>query len=246
MPNQTNSLLEAPDSVTVDNQGDLLVGDRHHKLFRWRPGAEKLDTIAGSGTGGFGGDGGSAVNAMLSFPSGVAVNSRDDITTVAGTGECASGGDGGQGTNAAVDYPSTMVLDGKGNLFFVESGIGRVRCIDPHGVIRAYAGTGEKGFSGDGGLADKARLNNPSGLALDADGNLYISDFVTNRVRRVDALTHIITTVAGNGRPGVGSVWFCRQPRKGTLPNLTSAIRAFSIGVELRFIKPDPINCIRS
>ncbi len=73
--------------------------------------------------------------------------------------------------------------------------------IDPHGVIRAYAGTGEKGFSGDGGLADKARLNNPSGLALDSDGNLYISDFVTNRVRRVDALTHIITTVAGNGRP---------------------------------------------
>jgi sugar lactone lactonase YvrE len=216
--NQNDSLLEAPDSVTVDHHGDLLVVDRHHKLFRWRPGAEKLETIAGSGTGGFGGDGGLTVNAMLSFPSGVAVSSRDDIfiadyqncrirkvdgrtqiiTTVAGAGECASGGDGGQGTNAAVDYPSTMVLDGKGNLFFVESGIGRVRCIDPHGVIRAYAGTGEKGFSGDGGLSDKARLNNPSGLALDADGNLYISDFVKNRVRSVDAL---ITTVAGNGRP---------------------------------------------
>jgi sugar lactone lactonase YvrE len=221
VPNQTSSFLEVPASATVDRHGDLLVVDRHHRLFRWRPGAEKLETLAGSGRDGFGGDGGLAANAMLSFPSGVAVNGRDDIfiadyqncrirrvdgqtqiiTTVAGTGECASDGDGGQATNAAVDYPSSLVLDGKGNLFFVESGTGLVRFIDPHGVISTYAGTGKKGFSGDGGLADKARLGNPSGLALDADGNLYISDFVTNRVRRVDALTHIIKTIAGNGRP---------------------------------------------
>jgi photosystem II stability/assembly factor-like uncharacterized protein/streptogramin lyase len=218
---QTNSPLEVPASVTVDEHGNLLIVDRHHRLFRWRPGAEKLEAIAGNGSAGFAGDGGLAINAKLSFPMGVAASRNGEIyvadyqncrirkidartqiiATVAGTGECASNGDGGPALSAAVDYPSSMVLDDGGNLFFVEGGIGRVRRIDASGRISTYAGTGTKGFSGDGGPADKASLINPSGLALDPEGNLYISDFVTNRVRRVDALTHIITTVAGNGKP---------------------------------------------
>jgi sugar lactone lactonase YvrE len=218
---QNNSLLEVPASATVDDQGNLLIVDRHHRLFRWHPGAEKLVAIAGNGSPGFAGDGGLAINAELWFPMGVATNKNGDIyvadyqncrirridgrtqiiTTVAGTGECASRGDGGLATNAAVDYPSSMVLDGKGNLFFVEGGVGRVRRIDASGRIGTYAGSGKKGFAGDGGPADKAEVVNPSGLTLDAEGNLYISDFVTNRVRRVDAVTHIITTVAGNGKP---------------------------------------------
>ena len=86
-------------------------------------------------------------------------------------------------------------------LGFVEGATDRVRRIDAHGIITTYAGTGQKGYSGDGGPATKATLNNPAGLAVDSEGALYISEYVNNRIRRVDPMTHIITTVAGNGTP---------------------------------------------
>ncbi len=209
-----------PKAMTVDGQGNLLITE-DHKLFRWRPGSTKLETIAGTGDGGFDGDGGLATKAKLNFPQGVTVNSDGDIfiadyqncrirkidaktriiTTFAGTGECASNGDGGPAINAALNYPGSIVSDSAGNLFFVEEGTERVRRIDVRGVITTYAGTGQKGFGGDGGPADKAKLRNPAGVAVDPNGNLYISEFVNNRIRRVDAATHVITTVAGDGKP---------------------------------------------
>jgi photosystem II stability/assembly factor-like uncharacterized protein/sugar lactone lactonase YvrE len=209
-----------PDAMAVDGQENLLITE-DPKLFRWRPGATKREAVAGTGYGGFAGDGGLATKAKLNFPGGVAVNNGGDIfiadyancrirkidaktqiiTSIAGTGECASKGDGGLALNAALNYPSSIVLDSAGNLFFVEGATDRVRRIDGQGVITTYAGTGQKGFGGDGAPADKAELNNPSGLAVDPEGDLYISEYVNNRIRRVDALTHIITTVAGNGKP---------------------------------------------
>jgi photosystem II stability/assembly factor-like uncharacterized protein/sugar lactone lactonase YvrE len=221
-PDHSGGPLEVPAAMTVDGQGNVLVVDRHHhKLFRWRPGEGKLETVAGTGVGGFGGDGALAADAELAFPEGVAVNKGGDIfiadyqncrirkidaktqiiTTLAGTGECASRGDDGLAIKAALNYPSSIVLDGAGNLFFVEGATDRVRRIDGQGVIKTYAGTGQKGYSGDGGPADKATLNNPSGLAMDSNGTLYISEYVNNRIRRVDAVTHVITTVAGDGKP---------------------------------------------
>ena len=215
---QRVGVLDVPAQMTLDPRGNLLVVDRHHKLFRWRPGAVNLETVAGRGRG-FGGDDGLAVDAQLTFPMGVAVNSAGDIfvadyqncrirkidattqiiSTFAGTGNCASDGDGGDAREASLNYPSAMAIDHAGNLFVVEGG--RVRRIDGRGMITTYAGTGQPGFSGDGGQAEIATLNNPAGLAVDPDGNLYISEFVNNRIRRVDAVTHIITTVAGNGKP---------------------------------------------
>jgi len=161
------------------------------------------------------------MNAEPAFPSGVAANRNGDIfiadyqncrirkidaktqviTTIAGSGECASKGDGGPAIQASLDYPSSMALDREGNLFFVEGATDRVRRIDAHGIITTYAGTGQKGYSGDEGPATKATLNNPAGLAVDSEGALYISEYVNNRIRRVDPMTHIITTVAGNGTP---------------------------------------------
>ena len=156
---------------------------------------------------------------FIFLPEGVAIDSAGDIyvadyqncrirkiqhsthviTTVAGTGECASKGDGGPATDAALNYPSSIAVDRNGNLFVIDGN--RVRRIDIHGVIYTYAGTAQAGFSGDGGPADNAMLNNPAGLAVDPRGNLYISEYVNNRIRVVDAATHIIKTVAGNGNP---------------------------------------------
>jgi hypothetical protein len=76
-----------------------------------------------------------------------------------------------------------------------------VRQIDARGAITTHAGTGQPGFGGDGGPADKAMLNNPSGVAVDPRGNPYISEYVNNRIRFVDATSHIISTVAGDGNP---------------------------------------------
>lgn len=207
-----------PESMAFDATGRLLIADRSHKVFGFDPETARLETIAGGGSEG---DGALATDAELRFPEGLAVNDRGDIlvadyencrirkidintkiiTTIGGTGQCASEGDDGPATRAALNYPSSIALDRNGNLFFVEGATNRVRRIDPSGMIKTYAGTGEKGFSGDGGRADKARLNNPSGLAVDGDGNLYIAEYVNNRIRRVDAQTQVITTLAGNGLP---------------------------------------------
>jgi DNA-binding beta-propeller fold protein YncE len=88
------------------------------------------------------------------------------------------------------------------NVYFAEGALDTVRRLETGtNAISTYAGTGDQGFSGDNGPAMKARLANPSGLAVDAEGNLYISEFVNNRIRKVDAKTHTITTIAGNGLP---------------------------------------------
>lgn len=92
-----------------------------------------------------------------------------------------------------------MAIDHKGNLFFVDHQ--SVRRIDSQGIITTYAGTGKGGESGDGGPAEKAELDGPSGIALDSDGGLYIAEFSGNRIRYVNPVTHIITTAAGNGKP---------------------------------------------
>ena len=227
VPKTTSSgsdLLDRPASMAVDAQGNVLIVEPH-KLLRWQPQAG-LETVAGTGRGEFSGEGASARAASLHFPSGVAVNKAGDIfiadfqncrirkidnktriiTTIAGTGVCGSAGDGAAAITAMVDYPSSLVVDKNGSLFFVEGATARVRRIDRLGVITTYAGTGEKGFSGDGKVATRAKLNNPSGLAVDESGNLYIADFVSNRIRRVDAQTHVITTVAGNGKPARADV----------------------------------------
>jgi sugar lactone lactonase YvrE len=207
-------------SIAADNHGGILGagGAGLDQLLRWTPAG--LETVAGVGRGGFFGDGRPALDAGFRSPMGVAVSVSGDIfvadtdncrirridsgtqiiSTIAGTGECRSTGDNGLATIAALDRPNTLAIDGLGNIFFIELD-SRVRRIDNHGIISTYAGTGDRGFSGDGGLATHAQLDTPWGLAVDDIGNLYIADYEANRIRRVDAVTHIITTVAGNGLP---------------------------------------------
>jgi photosystem II stability/assembly factor-like uncharacterized protein len=204
-----------PEAITVDKSGELLV-TANHRILRYR--GHGLEPFIGIERG-FSGDGGPASDAAFQFPQGLAVSEAGDIyvadrencrirkidhekqmiSTIAGTGVCDTSGDEGPALLAKLHWPESLVINSKSDLFFIEGNL--VRRIDSNGTISTYAGTGEPGFSGDNGPADKAKLNNPSGLALDENGNLYVAEFVNNRIRRVDAVTHAITTVAGNGLP---------------------------------------------
>ncbi|MDE2965547.1 MAG: serine/threonine protein kinase, partial [Acidobacteriota bacterium] len=157
-----------------------------------------VDTIAGGELG----DDSPAVQAQLNSPAGVAadtagnlyiadtangrirrVNARGTITTVAGGG---SGGDGGPAVQAQLDGPTAVALDSTGSLYIADTGNSSIRRVDTRGTITTIAGTGEGGFSGDGGPAVQAQLNGPTAVALDSAGNLYIADTGNSSIRRVD------------------------------------------------------------
>jgi sugar lactone lactonase YvrE len=171
--------------------------------------------------GRFKGDGGPAVTATLHFPSAVAVDSHGNlyiadtfnhrirvveahsglIRTMAGTGAARFSGDGWPADKMALNEPVALALDERrGRLYIADLANYRVRMLElKTGTISTYAGSGEQDYDGDGEPARQAGLTGPSGLALDADGNLYIADTFCGRIRRVDAETGLISTVAGDG-----------------------------------------------
>ncbi len=121
------------------------------------------------------------------------------IVTVAGVGYPHDTGNGGLATAAGICRSGVSPCDRYGNYYISERFCHAIRKISPTGVISNFAGTGVAGYSGDGGQATNAELNNPSGLAVDTSGNLYISEIEGSRIRKVDATTGVITTIAGNG-----------------------------------------------
>jgi sugar lactone lactonase YvrE len=170
--------------------------------------------------GGYVGDGGPATSAGLTYPRFVLQDAAGNtylsdtfnhrirkiapsgmITTFAGTGIAAFSGDGGLARNACLSYPSGIVFDAAGNMLVADQGNNRIRKIDTAGIITTIAGTGVAGFSGDNGPATLAELNEPWGLNLDSGGNIFFTDIVNERVRKIDT-SGIITTVAGNGTAG--------------------------------------------
>jgi uncharacterized protein (TIGR03437 family) len=177
-----------------------------------------ITTFAGTGVAGFSGDGGPAAQAQLNGPLGLcvapsgviyvndegnarvrAISPAGTITTVAGNGSTVSSGDGGPATAAGFVIPIRCAVDSSGNLFIDDQGAFVVRKVDANGIITTYAGTGFQGFSGDGGPATAADMNNPTWVTVDASGNLYITDQFNFRIRMVDAASGEITTVAGDG-----------------------------------------------
>ncbi len=163
-----------------------------------------MTTLAGDGSAGYAGDGGPATNAHLYSPYAVAVddagsvfiadyyNSRIRkvatnglITTVAGTGTNGYGGDGGPATNADLSDPTGVAVDSAGELLIADQGNNRIRKVDLHGIITTVAGNGNYSFFGDGGVATNAALRSPTGVAVDAAGDLFIADTYNERVRKV-------------------------------------------------------------
>ncbi|MDQ1500880.1 MAG: hypothetical protein QOI86_4220, partial [Actinomycetota bacterium] len=219
VPGGASAQLGAPRTAAVDQSGDIYFTDTAHHQIRRLDRRGVVTTIAGTGTAGGSGDGGPATAATLDTPHGVAVDnhghvyvadspnhrirmvdlSTGTIRTVAGTGTGEYGGDGGPATAARLNRPRFLVVAPDGSLVVADTGNYRVRRIDPAGIITTIAGTGEPGYSGDGGPATAARLDDPRGLAFDDAGNLYVSNAEGSprpTVRRIDR-AGTITTVAG-------------------------------------------------
>ena len=131
---------------------------------------------------------------FLSFYSATAQN----INTIAGNGNAGYSGNGGQATNATLNQPAHVAVDQNGNIYIAEQNNHVIRKVTPAGIISTYAGSGSAGSSGDGAAANQAKLNNPRGIHMDANGNLYIADRENNKIRMVNS-SGIISTVAGTG-----------------------------------------------
>lgn len=218
--------LKFPYGVCVDGAGNLYIADGYNHCIRKVNTAGNITTIAGNGGAGFAGDGGAAVNALLHNPQGICIDGTGNlyiadfqnsrirkidavtgiITTIGGTGATTSSGDGGPAVNAGIPYPVSVCVDAAGNIYESEvnsSNTSRVRKISAGtGIINTVAGTSTYGYSGDGGPATMANLFDPAGICVDAAGNLYIDEYDDSRIRKVDAATGIITTIAGTGVNG--------------------------------------------
>jgi hypothetical protein len=211
--------LFQPAGITLDAAGDLFITDNGNDLIREvKAGSSNVITVAGSGSGGYYGDGGLATSATLNGPSGVAVDasgnifiadtlnnvirevtaSNGNITTVVGDQTLTVfSGDGGPATAAELYNPTDVVVDASGNLFIADHGNNRIRKASVGGNITTVAGNGGQGHAGIGGPATSAELYSPTSVVEDASGNLFIAATYENAVLEVSAATGNISTVAG-------------------------------------------------
>ncbi|MBK9316292.1 MAG: HYR domain-containing protein [Acidobacteria bacterium] len=229
--------------------GNLLIVDQQNRNVRYVDAQGNIQALAGNTANGNTGDAGLAIYATFGSPAGIAADSKGNIYIsdsvfhrirrigtdgriyhFAGspTGLSGSLGDGGQASVARFNRPTGLAVDALDNLYVADSGNNRVRRIDTTtGVITNFAGNGGLGYGGDGVGATLTSLNNPTGLAFDAIGNLYIADRNNHRVRKVDNSTGLISTLAGNGTGGFGGD---NGPASAAQLNLPSDVATDALG----------------
>ena len=214
-----NAQLDQPVAIAVDAAANLYIADTGNNRIRELAATGVITTLAGDGTRNYSGDGGPAAKAQLYNPEGLfaapsgklyfadyarirMLTPGGNIATVAGDGISGYSTDGIPATGAHLSQPEGVALDAAGNLYIADSGASnRIRKVTPDGTISTLAGNGTAGYSGDGGPAVSAQLNDPEGVALDAAGNLYIADSANGCIRKVTP-DGAISTVVGNGTPG--------------------------------------------
>jgi hypothetical protein len=227
----TQATFNEPYAVVAGPNGDLYIVDRLNAVIRRVDGKTGIvTTVAGTGKKDFGGDGGPATAAHLREPNDCCLDGRGGLliadvadwrirrvdlksgtmTTFAGTGRKkgkftrADIGDGGPAVAAVVVGARAVCSDGRGNIYICEREGNSIRKVDAAGVISTVAGTGAKGYAGDGGPARQATFNGPKAIRCDRDGNLFVVDTENHAVRRLDVKTGVVTTVAGGRRGGSG------------------------------------------
>jgi sugar lactone lactonase YvrE len=210
-----SALFKQPDSVEVDSAGNIYIGDQQNQRVRRIDTSGIIDTIAGNGTQGYGGDSGPALDASFNWevnsnpePSGGLAMAGDllyvsdtlnnrirvidlqtgIIDTVAGSGQAGYGGDGGPATDAQLDAPRDIEIGPDGHLYIADTDNSAIRAVDlESGIIRTVAGTGELGLDPkDGLLATETMLKRPFGVAFDAEGTLYVMDTINSRILRIE------------------------------------------------------------
>jgi uncharacterized protein (TIGR03437 family) len=209
-------------ALAVDSTGNILIADDLNQRIRKLTPAGALSTAAGNGLFHFSGNGGPAVSASLDYPTQVLSDSSGNIyitetvlsrvrritpdgniNVFAGSGIQDYTGDNGPATAASLGYPAGLAFDANGNLYVSDTYASVVRKIDRNSIITTVAGTGDFGYSGDGGAATKATFSGPYGIDFDGSGNLYIADTFNNVIRMV-AANGTVTTIAGDPQGGFG------------------------------------------
>lgn len=239
----TSAQLASPEGVVLDAAGNVYIGDTGgQRIRKVLASTGVINTYAGTGASSFSGDGGPATSATFANPMGLALDGTGNlfiavqnnqrirkvdtggiINTVAGGG--GSLGDGGQATSATLAEPKGVAVDGAGTFYIADQNNERIRKVDgATGIITTFAGNGTASFSGDGGLAVGATLNKPNSVALDGDRSVLFADNDNQRVRKVDLLTQIITTIVGTGVAGFsgdGGIATAAQLKFTTTPRVT-------------------------
>ncbi len=220
----TAALLNAPKGIAIDKLGNIYIADTDNHRIRKIDNQRNITTLAGDGNPGYRGDDSQASQAQLNSPMDVALDStgqqlyiadRDNyrirklnlttgiITTVAGTNRKGYTGDGGLATAAKLQSPVSIVLDQYNNIYIADTGRHIIRQVDNNtGIITTLAGKGYPGYRGNHGPASNALLNQPMGLTFDNSGNLYFADHGNNCIRKLEATTGTLTTVAGDTNVG--------------------------------------------
>ena len=216
----TSAEINYAEGVAFDASGDMFIADTVNNVVRKVTPSGIISTVAGDGTAGYTGDGGSATSAELTGPSSVALDASGDlfivdpanevirkvtpsgvISTYAGNGTPGASGDGGPATSAELHDPQAVAVDALGDVFIADSSNNKIRMVSPSGIITTVAGNGGFGYTGDGGPATDAELSVPSSVCVDASGDLFIADSGNNVAREVNTLG-VISTFAGNGTAG--------------------------------------------
>ncbi len=212
-----HAALNFPTGLAIDLQGRVFIADTQNHRVRMIAADGSISTIAGGSAAAFSGDGGLAVDALLRSPGGIAIDLSGNlyvadagnarvrridtdgvIVTIAGNGSFGSSGDAGPALEAGL-VPAAVAVDAANNVYVTEADSRRVRRIDSKGVIWPFLGDGNVvGSNGDGGPALSASLRFPVGVAVDVEGNVYVTDVADNRIRKVST-EGIVSTVAGGG-----------------------------------------------